>query len=162
MVARVIAVAAAMGMALNGAKTVYKVTGDRNKEHGPLSMGADCSPTPETPADKAFRYLGVHIQADGGWTAQEKILEEKIDGYLTRMAAISLRDSQAKTAIEAVVLPTLLYAGSIASLSDAWVQKMDTKITKAAKASLRLRSGTATAYLREPSFGLGIPSLLGP
>jgi exonuclease III len=159
MVAKVIAVATAMGMALNRTKTVYTVTGDRDTEHGPLSMGTDYSPTPQTPADKAFRYLGVHIQADGGWTAQEKILEEKIDGYLARMAAISLRDNQVKTAIEAVVMPTLLYAGSIACLSDAWVQKMDTKITRTAKASLRLRSGTATAYLRGPGFGLGIPSL---
>ena len=158
MVSKLQEIAKAMGMQLNQTKTVYAVAGVNEQRQGPLQMQGGKS-AEQMVEHGAFKYLGVHIATDGSWTKQEEVLTEKIEGYLSRLSLKSLRETQAKTVVQSVILPTILYAGAIAALSDSWVTKTETRILRAVKGALKLRSGTSTAYIRDNKIGPGIPSL---
>jgi hypothetical protein len=82
----------AMGMTLNGTKTVFAVAGlpdDHPQNYtirvGPRDEKQEGTTIKQKLKTEHWRYLGVQFRTDSNWIATEEMITEKIEKYLAKM-----------------------------------------------------------------------------
>ena len=108
--------------------------------------------------NESMKYLGILFRGDGLWDDTQNMMTEKIEKELLKLGSVSLDENVTAGYIRQLIIPRILYAGTVAYLSDEFVDGVDVKIRAAAKHAMGLRSGTANAYLYDERAGAGIQS----
>jgi hypothetical protein len=110
---------------------------------------------------RVFKYLGVHFEACVGWQAQARELQAKHDDLVARLKYSAMSIEQATYAINAKIVPAMMYTMQVANMSKSLLRKWDKKhVSIVRKAgNLPMTIPTQIYFLNKENGGLGLISL---
>lgn len=164
------------GVTINTDKSLY-IAVNHNEESGvvqaatppPLyttvwnkkSRTTSCEPFKYVPVDKPWRYLGVWFQGNLDFGYQHKRLTKALTWMLNTLKGHPLSPSMLVYAINAAVLPRMLWACQVALPSQELLRDWDEMIQKACNCKLRVDTPclAADSLHLAPPLGLGLQKL---
>ena len=119
-------------------------------------------PLPIVAQSEACRYLGIWLQADGGWDTMTQVVKDKVKGWTRAVVKHKLPLHHAVMALRSTVGGLLRYVLTAAPLSESALVEIDRMVAKAlwASAGVAQRRSTAWAFLTQKDGGLGALSVV--
>lgn len=111
------------------------------------------------PHDQHWRYLGAWMSADMDWGYQQLKAAEAVLPLLGRFRGSSLRPRQVRILINSVIIPRIVYPGTVIGFTNCWVSHMEKQIRITGRAAIRAVSGLCCEALHGSKIFCGINEL---
>lgn len=108
------------------------------------------------PFDHHWKYLGVWISADLDWGKQHVKTTEATLPTLERYRYSALRPRQVRILINSVIIPRIVYPGTVVDFTDHWVGNMEKQMRITTRSAIRACAGLCNEAIHEASVFCGI------